>query len=228
MITFGNIYIITSDFEKSVCFYKKLFEKDVDAQNKTRYAQFHLQGFTLALMNGRFDAEHPEEVIEKKEYSEIYDDTNRIMNSANCGKVVINLCTDNLQNEYQRIQKLGLGTDLTEIRYVNANMPYWYFLLKDPDGNTIEIAGEYKKGARCMDTNETIHNSGELEFAVFCVENVAEKLGVSAEEVYKAFTDKSDILNGYIVPEYEVLHTQSKEYIVNDIIELMQERGVTV
>lgn len=31
--------------------------------------------------------------------------------------------------------------------------------------------------------------------------------------MYKSFTDESDILNGYIVPEYEVLHTQSKEYI---------------
>lgn len=71
-----------------------------------------------------------------------------------------------------------------------------------------------------------IKSSKDLEFAVFCVENVAAKLGVNAEEVYRAFTDKSDILNGYIVPEYEVLHTQSKEYIVNDIIELMQERGI--
>lgn len=79
-----------------------------------------------------------------------------------------------------------------------------------------------------MDRKETIHNSRELEFAVFCIESVAAKLGVSAQEVYKAFTDKSDILRGYIVPEYEVLHTQSKEYIVNDIIELMQERGVIV
>lgn len=79
-----------------------------------------------------------------------------------------------------------------------------------------------------MDITETITNSRELEFAVFCVENVAAELGVDAEEIYKAFTDKSDILNGYIVPGYEILHTQSREYIVNDIIELMQERGVTV
>lgn len=79
-----------------------------------------------------------------------------------------------------------------------------------------------------MNTNKSIKNSKELEFAVFCVENVAARLGVSAEDVYKAFTENSDILNGYIVPEYEILHTQSKEYIVNDIIELMQERGVSV
>lgn len=79
-----------------------------------------------------------------------------------------------------------------------------------------------------MDAIKRISNSHELEFAVFCIENVAARLGGDAERVYSAFTDKSDILNGYIVPEYETLHTQSKEYIVNDIIELMQERGVSV
>ena len=68
-----------------------------------------------------------------------------------------------------------------------------------------------------MMPDETIKNSRELEFAVFCIENVAAKLGVDAERVYQAFTEKSDILNGYIVPEYEVLHTQSKEYIVDDL-----------
>lgn len=48
----------------------------------------------------------------------------------------------------------------------------------------------------------TIQNSSELEFAVFCIENVTAKLGVDAERVYQAFTEKSDILNGYIVSEY--------------------------
>ena len=42
------------------------------------------------------------------------------------------------------------------------------------------------------------------------------------------FTEKSDILHGYIVPEYEVLHTQSREYIVNDLLDVMKERGVEV
>mgnify|MGYP000806622054 FL=1 len=39
---------------------------------------------------------------------------------------------------------------------------------------------------------------------------------------------KRQILNGYIVPEYEVLHTQSREYIVNDLLDVMKERGVEV
>lgn len=76
--------------------------------------------------------------------------------------------------------------------------------------------------------DKKIKNSSELEFAVFCIENVAAKLGMDAERVYQAFTEKSDILNGYIVPEYEVLHTQSREYIVDDLLDVMRERGVKV
>ena len=66
---------------------------------------------------------------------------------------------------------------------------------------------------------QNIEKSRELEFAIFCIENIAEK-------VYDALTEKSDILNDYIIPEYEILHTQGKEYIVDDIIEVMKERGV--
>lgn len=73
---------------------------------------------------------------------------------------------------------------------------------------------------------QNIEKSRELEFAIFCIENIAAKLGVRAEKVYDALTEKSDILNDYIIPEYEILHTQGKEYIVDDIIEVMKERGV--
>lgn len=73
-----------------------------------------------------------------------------------------------------------------------------------------------------------IKNSRELEFAVFCIENVAAKLGVDAERVYRAFVEKDDILHGYIVPGYEILHTQGREYIVDDLLEVMRERGVEV
>lgn len=66
----------------------------------------------------------------------------------------------------------------------------------------------------------------ELEFVIFCIENVAFFLERDAQEVYKMMTEKSNILYDYIVPEYEMLHTQSKEYIVNDIVDFMREKGV--
>ena len=47
---------------------------------------------------------------------------------------------------------------------------------------------------------QNIEKSRELEFAIFCIENIAAKLGVSAEKVYDALTEKSDILNDYIIP----------------------------
>ena len=79
-----------------------------------------------------------------------------------------------------------------------------------------------------MDSYENIKNTKELEFAVFCIENIAAELNVTAERVYKAVAENSDILNGYIIPGYEVLHSQGKNYIVNDIIEVIKERGVEI
>lgn len=38
---------------------------------------------------------------------------------------------------------------------------------------------------------EKIKNSRELEFAVFCIENVAAKLGVDAERVYLSTIPRS-------------------------------------
>ena len=65
-----------------------------------------------------------------------------------------------------------------------------------------------------------------MEFTVFCIENVAEQLNRGGEEIYKLLTEKSDILDDYIIPCYETLHTQGKEYIVNDIIDFMREKGL--
>ena len=148
MITLGSIYIITADFDRTLDFYRKLLQREVIAQNKTRFAVFQIDGLCLSIMNGSFDREHSDEVVHREVYSPLYDDTERIMNSANCGKVVINLCTDDLEKEYRRIRELGIGSELTEIRYVNAIKPYWYFLLKDIDGNTVEITGRYEEGEK--------------------------------------------------------------------------------
>ena len=79
-----------------------------------------------------------------------------------------------------------------------------------------------------MDGRKPIENAHELEFAVFCIENVAARLGKPSDMVYRALAGNGDILNQYIVPCYESLHTQGRDYIVNDILEVMQERGVTV
>ncbi len=79
-----------------------------------------------------------------------------------------------------------------------------------------------------MKDRREMTNSKEVEFVVFCIENISLRLGISASRVYDALAKESDILNGYIIPEYEILHTQSKEYIIDDILELMGEKGVAL
>ena len=69
-------------------------------------------------------------------------------------------------------------------------------------------------------------NGKKLEFVVFCIENIAEQMNSNGSEVYRLLNEKSDILDNYIIPCYETLHTQGKEYIVNDIIELMREKNL--
>ncbi len=71
-----------------------------------------------------------------------------------------------------------------------------------------------------------IRTKEELAFAVFCIENAAKELNLPAENVYLALTEKSDILRDYILPGYEALHTQGRDYIVSELLEIMRERGV--
>lgn len=150
MIEFGSIYIVARDFEKSVNFYKKLFDVEVSAQNKTRFAIFNVGGLCLCILNGYFDRDNPDKVTEEREFNLLYDDYAAVADAENNRKIIINLGTSDLAKEHKRIKSLDIGSDLTNIRYINAGTPYWYFCLLDPDGNTIEIAGGYTPKDGCL------------------------------------------------------------------------------
>lgn len=68
-------------------------------------------------------------------------------------------------------------------------------------------------------------NFETLNFTTFCVDNLADALKMSAGKVY-GLLRTSGILNSYLIPGYDVLHTFSKEYIVEDLIQCMKEKGV--
>lgn len=57
--------------------------------------------------------------------------------------VVFNFEVDDLKGEYERLKKANIG-EISEFMYVNVHMPYWYFNIIDPDGNTLEITGKYE------------------------------------------------------------------------------------
>ena len=76
-----------------------------------------------------------------------------------------------------------------------------------------------------MSTKAAI-TSEQSFFAVFCIESLADELGTTGDQIYKMLSEKSDILDDYIIPFYDALHTQGKEYIASELKELMQKKGV--
>ena len=67
-----------------------------------------------------------------------------------------------------------------------------------------------------------------LEFAIFCIENLAVRLHIKPRDAYDMLTKRTDLLQSYIIPSYDVLHTQDKEYIIEDIVEALKLKGMAV
>ena len=67
-------------------------------------------------------------------------------------------------------------------------------------------------------------NFEQLNFTVFCVGGISDALKMNAGKVYRLLRDSG--LKEYIVPSYDVLHTFSKEYLIEDLVSYMKEKGV--
>ena len=68
-------------------------------------------------------------------------------------------------------------------------------------------------------------NKDILDFVTFCVGAVALSLNMPRTVVF-ARLKKANLIYDYIVPGYDVLHTFSRQYIVEDITDMMKRRGV--
>lgn len=68
--------------------------------------------------------------------------------------------------------------------------------------------------------------SNKLEFAIFCIENVAEALGLPGDVVYRKFAVESDILVNYIFKHFDILHTQGSEWVRDELLSVMKRKGV--
>lgn len=64
-----------------------------------------------------------------------------------------------------------------------------------------------------------------LDFVTYCIGNLSRRLGVSAGDVYLKLKN-SGILDNYIIPSYDELHTFSKECLMEDLTDYMKEKGV--
>lgn len=67
----------------------------------------------------------------------------------------------------------------------------------------------------------------ELSFSIFILYSLADKWKMTPAAVYKVL-NTTGILDDYIIRCYDVLHTQGKEYLVEDITEFVREKGIDV
>lgn len=69
--------------------------------------------------------------------------------------------------------------------------------------------------------------SDKLYFTVFLINHLADKLGESVSSIYNKLKSVNAITD-YIIPCYDVLHTQGAEYLMEDLQEYSKLRGVTL
>ena len=62
------------------------------------------------------------------------------------------------------------------------------------------------------------------EFAVFCLENTAKRIGANPRDVFLELKRTDDITQ-FLYPSYPTLHTQGKEYIVDEVLEYIHRHN---
>lgn len=145
MLRLGSTYLIVKDVKKSISFYSTLLEMKPTAQNYDRWTQFDFHGQCIALWNPQYDINRMSTDDNLDEiYSDEYIEYQKNTEIRYGNNVVLNFYIDDLNSEYERLKKLDIGK-MTPIMFMNVAMPYYLFVIEDPDGNQIEITGNYKK-----------------------------------------------------------------------------------
>lgn len=60
-----------------------------------------------------------------------------------------------------------------------------------------------------------------MGFVVSCIEDVADTLGVDYLEVYRRM-DAVKMIDEYIIPNYEVLHSESRKNVTEGLIDTLK------
>lgn len=135
-------YFIVKDMAASVAFYQSFFEQEPGGGQPERFAIFNVGNTGLAL----YDPSYDDDLIKSeadlgKHFNSAYL-KNKETSITYGNNTVLNLTVPDLATEYERVKRLNIGK-VSELMYVNIAIPYWFFWLTDPDGNCLEITGEY-------------------------------------------------------------------------------------
>lgn len=62
------------------------------------------------------------------------------------------------------------------------------------------------------------------EFAVFCIENTAKRIGVNPRDVFLELR-RTDGIEHFLYPSFSTLHTQGKDYIIDEVLEYIHKHN---
>lgn len=65
------------------------------------------------------------------------------------------------------------------------------------------------------------------EFIVYIINEIANTYETYPSHVYKVL-QKTDCINSYLAPFYDVLHTMSSQSVVTDVLEYIRMKGVSL
>jgi len=68
----------------------------------------------------------------------------------------------------------------------------------------------------------------QLYFAIYCITALSRNLNIIPSDVYNLLTEKTRILDEYIIKYYDTLHTQGEDYIVGEIVNLLKSKGIKI
>ena len=60
----------------------------------------------------------------------------------------------------------------------------------------------------------------KIHFAVMAIESGAKKLNISSQEMEERL-QKQDLIHQRLIGQYDMLHTQSLDYVADDIVETL-------
>ena len=70
-------------------------------------------------------------------------------------------------------------------------------------------------------------NQESFSFVIYMIHACANKWQKLPTEIYRLL-QSTGCIDGYLVPHYDVLHTQSTDYVVEDIKDYLGVRGVSI
>ncbi len=70
-------------------------------------------------------------------------------------------------------------------------------------------------------------NKDSFSYVIYMIHACANNWHYNPSEVYRKMKNANCIM-GFLVPNYEILHTQSTQYVMEDIKEYLNVRGVSI